>query len=165
MKQNRSHWAHRASAADGVLVGLLGLVDNAFGWTAARRMGFHERIARVEDYLRLARDYSEKLASILGKWGPTALMTEDVRQQASQVINHEMVDRLAMPGLRAREAAQAVDAELARRLDDAERVKVAIIGLFNTTPAGQAVAPLLRHVAEIKIANARVAERLRQLQA
>jgi hypothetical protein len=164
MNRSRRSRIHRASAASALLTGVVEAVDSAFGWTAARRLAIQERSAPVYDYLRLALDYSEKLAGILGTWGSDALMTEDVRQRASRVINHEMVDRLARPGLHAREAAEAIDAELAKRLDDAERVEVAIIGLFNTTPVGQAVAPLLRHVAEIRLANARVAERLRQLQ-
>lgn len=163
MRRNPRSRVQRANAVWAVLTGVVKPLDDAFGWTAARRLAVQERVAPVDDYLRLALDYSEKLASILGTWGPTALLTEDVRLRASRVINHEMVDQLAMPGLRAREAAESIDAELAKRLDDAERTAVAMIGLFNTTSTRQAVAPLLRHVAEIRVANARVAERLRQL--
>jgi hypothetical protein len=165
MRQN--YWAHSypAVGVGAVLSSIAGLIDGAFGVTAARRQAVRERMAPVDDYLLLTLELCKELADIFGTWGPAAVMTADVRLRASRAINNEMVDRLAIPGLRARDAAESIDADLTRRLDDADRVKLAIIGLFNTTLVGQPLTPLIRHLAEIRMMNARVAERIRQLQA
>ena len=156
---------HPISAVGALLTGVAGLVDSAFGVTAARRLAVHEHIAPVDDYLVQTDELIDKLTDAFGTWGPAALMTSDVRLRASRIINHEMVDRLAVPALRARDVAASIDPELTRRLDDAERVKLAIIGLFNTTAVGQSLTPLLRHLAEMRMMEARVSERTRQLQA
>jgi hypothetical protein len=76
-------------------------------------------------------------------------MTEDAHRRGSRLINHEMVDTLALPANEAVVAAKLLDRELARRLKEEQSAVLAMIGLFNTTRKGSCVAPLLEHVARM----------------
>ena len=163
MSSGGSIFEHRSHGMSAALHGLMKLVEDPFGVRAARRLAVWEGVAPIDSYLRLSASFSGRIVDLLGAQGPSAPLSEDVRERALNLVNSEMVDVLAIPGRRARAAADRIDAELARRLEDAESAGTAIIGLLNVTPAGVRVGPLLGYVAEIRQANARVVERLRQL--